>query len=64
MRVLQFIHNADIIQLNIQELIHALQRPLDRDVIFQLDGDLMVYEGFEEASRLVILMIFSHELSV
>ena len=50
MRVLHLVDNAYVVQFDVQKLIHALQRSLDGDVVLQLNGDLMVDEGFEEAS--------------
>lgn len=35
-------------QLNIQELIHAFQRPANADLILQLDRDFVIDEGLEE----------------
>lgn len=51
MRVFHLLHHTDIIQLDIQVLIHALQRPADGDVVFQLHGDFVVDERFEEAEE-------------
>jgi hypothetical protein len=49
MRILDLIHDRHILQLDIQELVHAFEGTADGDVIFELDGDLCVDEGFEEA---------------
>ena len=49
MRVLELLHNADIIQLDVQVLIHAFQCAADLNIVLELDGDLMVDEGLEEA---------------
>jgi hypothetical protein len=49
MRVFNLFHDGDIIELDVQILVHALQCPADLDVVFELDGDLVVDEGFEEA---------------
>jgi hypothetical protein len=49
MRILDLIHDRHILQLDIQELVHAFEGTADGDVIFELDGDLCVDECFEEA---------------
>jgi hypothetical protein len=51
MRILNFLHHTDIVQLNVQILVDRLQRPADLDIILELDGDLVVNEGFEETAR-------------
>lgn len=51
MWVLQLIHHSDIIQLDIQVLIHALQCAPNRDIILKLDGDFVVDQRFEEAEE-------------
>lgn len=49
MRVLQLLHHTNIIQLDIQILINALQRAADLDVVLELDRDFVVDERLEEA---------------
>lgn len=51
MWVFDFLHHCDIIQLDVQVLIHALQRAADRDIILELDGDFVVDQRFEEAEE-------------
>lgn len=51
MRILQFLQHRNIIQLDIQILIHAFQRPANRNVIFQFHCDFVVHECFEEAEE-------------
>jgi hypothetical protein len=48
MRILYLLNDTNIIQLDIQVLIHTLQRPPDLDVVLQLDRNFVVHEGFEE----------------
>lgn len=48
MRILQLLQHLDIIQLDVQELVDGFEGALDGDVVFELDGDLVVDEGFEE----------------
>jgi hypothetical protein len=48
MRILQLIQHTNILQLDIQELVHALERTPDRDVILEFDRHFVVNEGFEE----------------
>ena len=51
MRVPQLVHDGYILQLDVQELVDALEGSSDRHIVFKLDGDLVVDEGFEEAGR-------------
>ena len=48
MRILQLLQHLDIVQLDVQELVDGFEGALDGDVVFELDGDLVVDEGFEE----------------
>lgn len=43
------IEDVDIIELDVEVLVDRFQGAADADVIFQLDGDGLVGEGFEEA---------------
>ena len=49
MRIFDLIHHFNIIELDVQELIDGFEGAADGDVILELDRDLMVDEGFEEA---------------
>jgi hypothetical protein len=49
MRVFHLLNHRDVLKLNVQVLIHALKRSADRDVVFELDRDLVVDESLEEA---------------
>jgi hypothetical protein len=51
MRVLDFLHDADVLQLDIKILVDALQRAANLDVVLEFDCDLVVDQGFEEAVR-------------
>ena len=51
MRVLELFHHGNVVQLDVQVLVHALQRALELNVVLELDGDLLVDERFEEADR-------------
>jgi len=42
-----FIENFDVIQTNVEELVDRLQYTRDREVVLELNGDLLVREGFE-----------------
>jgi len=50
MWVFQLFHHRDIIQLDVEVLVHALQRAANRDIVLELDGDLMVHKCLEEAA--------------
>ena len=49
MRILQLLDDADVIELDVEVLVDALEGAADGDVVFELDGDFMVDERFEEA---------------
>jgi len=51
MWVLQLIENSDIIEFDIQILIHALQSTANGDVIFEFNRDRVIHKGFEEAEE-------------
>lgn len=53
MRIFQLLQHLDIIQLDVQELVDGFEGAFDGDVVFELDGDLVVDEGFEEAVGVV-----------
>jgi hypothetical protein len=52
-RIFQLIHDSYILQLDVQELVHALQRPPYRHIVLKLDRDLVIDEGFEEARMML-----------
>lgn len=51
MWVFQLIENSDIIEFDIQILIHALQSTANGDVIFEFNSDRVIHKGFEEAEE-------------
>ena len=51
MWVFDILQDSDVIQLDVQVLIHALQRAPYRDIILELDCDFMVDERLEEAGE-------------
>lgn len=53
-RVLDLLDDLHILQLDVEELIHALEGAADGDVVFELDGYGCVDEGFEEAELCVV----------
>jgi len=50
MWVLHLFHHRNVVQLDVEILVDALQRATDRDVVLELDGDLMVHQCLEEAT--------------
>lgn len=50
MRVFELFDHSDIVELDIQVLIHALQSTLDGDIILQFDRDLAIDKRLEETS--------------
>lgn len=53
MRVLELLDDLDVVELDVEVLVHALQRAADLDVVLELDRDLVVDERFEETARRV-----------
>lgn len=49
MRILELIHHLDVVELDVEVLVDTLEDAADADVVFELDGHLVVDEGFEEA---------------
>lgn len=54
MRPPQLIHRLGIIQLNIQILIYALERPADLHFVLEFHRDFVLDEGFEEAGVVLV----------
>lgn len=50
MRILELLHHLNVIELDVEVLVHALQNALELDVVFELHGDLMVDERLEETN--------------
>lgn len=51
MRVLQLLDNRNVIELDVEVLVDALEHAADLDVVFELDGDLTVDERLEKAKE-------------
>lgn len=49
MWVLDLLDDLDVVQLDVEVLIDALERAPDLDVVLELDRDLVVNERLEEA---------------
>lgn len=47
--VFQFIHDRDVLELDVQELVHALEGTSYRYIVLELNCDFVVDEGLEEA---------------
>lgn len=52
MRVFDFLNDLDIVKLDVEVLVDALERPADLDVVLELHRDLVVYERLEETMTL------------
>lgn len=52
MRVFDLLDNLDVVELDIEVLVNALEGSLELNVVLELDGDLVVDEGLEETMRL------------
>lgn len=60
MRISRLLDDADIVELDVQELVDGLEGAADGDVVFELDGDGVVDEGFEEAGFLGVSLRHGH----
>lgn len=47
--ILDLLVNRDVVQLDVEVLIDALEGAGDLDIVLELDGDRLVNQGFEEA---------------
>lgn len=48
MRVLDFLNDADVFQLDVEVLVYALERAADLNVVLELDCDFVVDQSLEE----------------
>lgn len=53
-RVLELLDDLDVVELDVEELVDALEHAADLNVVLELDRDLVVDEGFEEACGLLV----------
>lgn len=51
MRVLVVVDDSDVVELDVEVLIHRLEGALDLDIILELDHDHVVDESLEEAGK-------------
>lgn len=51
MWVLDLLDDADVLELDVEVLVHALEGAADLDVVLELDCDLVVDQGLEETVR-------------
>jgi hypothetical protein len=51
-RVLELLNDLDVIELDIEVLIHALENTLELDIVLKLYGDLMVDKCLEKAVQM------------
>jgi hypothetical protein len=50
MRVLELLDDLDVVQLDVEVLVHALERAPDLDVVLELYRHLVVDERLEKAA--------------
>lgn len=53
MGILDLFDDGDVVELNVEVLVDALEGAADLDVVFEFDGDGCVDECFEEAVRVL-----------
>lgn len=46
------IHRLSVVKLDVEVLIHTLQRPADLNLVLELDGDLVLDERLEETTQM------------
>lgn len=49
MGVLKLLHNLDVIELDVEVLIHTLENALELNIVLELNSDLVVNKGLEKA---------------
>ena len=49
MGVLEFLHDLDIVELDIKVLVNTLQDTTELDIVLEFDRDLVVDEGLKKA---------------
>ena len=49
MRVLNLVDDGNVVELDVEVLVDALERAADLDVVLELDGDRRINERLEEA---------------
>jgi hypothetical protein len=52
----QLVHGLGVVQLNVQVLVHALERAADLDLVLEFHRDFMLDERLEEATRPLALL--------
>lgn len=50
MGVLDLLHDLDVVELDVEILVDALEGALQLYIVLELNGDLMVDEGLEKAA--------------
>lgn len=55
MWVASLVQHLDIVQLKVEELVHALECALDREVVLQLDRDCLPGERLERREHQLLL---------
>lgn len=51
MGIFQLVDHGNVVKLDVEILVYALERAAQLDVVLEFDGDLVVDEGLEEAVR-------------
>lgn len=55
MGVLEIVDDPDVVELDVEVLVNALEDTADLDVVLELDGHLVVDEGLEETGEVIIV---------
>ena len=51
MRIFQLFHNGNLIKFDVEELVDALERTTDRNIVLEFHCDLMIHQRLEEAVK-------------
>lgn len=51
MRVFELVEDGDVVQFDVEVLVDGFEGPADGDVVFELDGQHVVGERFEEGEE-------------
>ena len=54
MRVFELFYNRNVVEFDIEKLVNGLESSSYRDIVLELNRDLMIYEGLEKTGQTYI----------
>jgi hypothetical protein len=51
MRVFYFIHDGNVVKLDVQVLVHGFEGATDENIVLQFNGDFVLNQRLEEAEE-------------